>query len=359
MKGKRTKLGCLLMTVVLFAGGCGILPEEEELRKAPIVSSIEEDYFRTEEVKKGDVVESLRFYCNYRKKHSASYSFEKLDRDSRLAGVYVKVGEMVKAGTVLAELDLGTLSDEITEAQEKYDEITEQLAYTEKMLEFERERQALAKRYGKKYDEGTLRNMEDKLERLEDEQYIAELKLNEIKEKVGERQLVAKHDGIVTSVKKYEPWEWLRKGDEIVRVESEDFGFVSVTDMPENFEIGKEVTVATERGIYDAVVEEIVPLENSRHSVIMNIENPDEDLVENMPGTIIFVVNSVKDVTYVPYGALRVLGDQYAVYVLNSDGMREMRYVEVGMIVKGNLNYEENRVEIISGVTPGEVIILR
>ncbi len=78
-----------------------------------------------------------------------------------------------------------------------------------------------------------------------------------------------------------------------------------------------------------------------------------------MKGQIVFEVNSARNVTYVPYGALRVMGDQYAVYVLNKDGMREMRYVEVGMIVKGSIESGENRVEIKSGVNPGEVVIVR
>ncbi len=359
MKGKKIKLGCTAMAAVLLLGGCAFFPEEEELRKAPIVSSLEEDYFRTAEVKTGDVVETLRYYCDYRKKKSESYSFAKIDQDTYLEEIYVKQGETVKAGMVLAQLSLGSLEEEIKEAQEAYDKCAESMEYTSAMLGFERERKKLAKDYGKKYDDEYLKSLEDKLERLEDEKYLAELKLNEIKEKLSERQLVAEFDGVVTFVKKFDGWHWLRAGEELVKVESEGCGFVTVTDMPETFNVGREVTVTTENGIYDAKVEELVELDKKRSTVILEVMNPNDQLVENMKGQIVFEVNSARNVTYVPYGALRVMGDQYAVYVLNKDGMREMRYVEVGMIVKGSIESGENRVEIKSGVNPGEVVIVR
>lgn len=359
MKGKKIKLGCMTMAAVMLFGGCSLFPEEEELRKAPIVSTMEEDYFRTAEVKTGDVVEKLNFYSTYRKKKSASYSFAKVDRDTFLEEIYVKQGETVKAGTVLAQLSLGSLEEEITAAQEAYDNYASSIEYTSTMLEFERERKKVAKDYGKKYEEEYLKSLEDKLERLEDSMYIAELKLNEVKDKLKERQLVAEFDGVVTFVKKFDGWHWLRAGEELVKVESEGFGFVLSTDMDEVFNLGREVTITTENGIYDAKVEEVAELDKNRSSVILDVINPNELLVENMRGQISFEVNSARNVTYVPYGALRVMGDQYAVYVLNKDGMREMRYIEVGMIIKGSIEPGENRVEVKSGVNPGEVVIVR
>ena len=39
------KVSVLALAAVVLLSGCGLLPAEEELRKAPIVKSVEEEYF--------------------------------------------------------------------------------------------------------------------------------------------------------------------------------------------------------------------------------------------------------------------------------------------------------------------------
>ena len=39
--------------------------------------------------------------------------------------------------------------------------------------------------------------------------------------------------------------------------------------------------------------------------------------------------------------------------------MRSVRFVEIGLSVQGKTDYEENRTEILSGLVPGEIVILK
>lgn len=359
MKRSGQRIACLCLTAALLLCGCGILPEEEELRTAPIVSSMEEEYFRTEEVKTGDVVERIEVYCYYRKQNTAEYGFPVVDENTTLEGIYVQEGDKVKAGTLLAELGLGSFDDEVGEKQAAYDELSKQVGYYETLLELEKERQSLAEQYGREFDDGTLSAYEEQLDGLRDQLHIAELALEEVKQELGNRQLVAEFDGVVTYVKKFNGWEWLRSGETVVTVESEDAGFVCSTDKGEFFSEGDEVNVTTDVGVYEAKVTQLTEREDGKTNLVMEVQNPDKKLVLQLRGSVDFVLNSAENVTYVPYAALRKMGDQYAVYVVNDDGLREIRYVEVGLLVSGSLTADENRVEILSGVEPGETVIIR
>ena len=66
-----------------------------------------------------------------------------------------------------------------------------------------------------------------------------------------------------------------------------------------------------------------------------------------------------KGVLFIPTDAVRTIGGRTAVYVQNSDGMREIRYIEIGLSVKGLPEKSLNRTEVISGLSEGEIIIIR
>lgn len=342
----------------LLLCGCGLVPEEEKLHRAPVVETMEEDYFKTAEVKKGDVVEGFRVYCHYRKEQNKSYSFEKVERGESLKGLYVTEGQRVTKGTVLAEIDLGDLQNDIDAANAEVERYEQDIAFEEQLLSFEKERQALAKKYKQEFDDSKLVSLEEKIQSLKDKLSIALLKQEEVMAKVGNRQLIAEFDGTVTYVR-YNAWFRLRANEEIVKVEADSYGFVCSTEYGDYFPIGEEVEVVTEAGPYRAVVSSNEKVNDKRYNLVLDAVNPDGALLPDMQGTITVSLASVEDVVYVPYGALKILGDKYAVYVLNSEGMREVRYIEVGMIVSSALDYDLNRVEVKSGVEPGELVIVR
>ena len=62
---------------------------------------------------------------------------------------------------------------------------------------------------------------------------------------------------------------------------------------------------------------------------------------------------------YIPTYAVRTIDDKAAVYVTDADGMRSIRYIEIGLSVQDKSDPEENRTEVLSGLTPGETVILK
>jgi len=65
------KVVCFILCLSMFlVTGCGLLPEEEELRKAPVIQSIDEEYFTTVTVKTGDVVDYFSVRGKYQKQET-------------------------------------------------------------------------------------------------------------------------------------------------------------------------------------------------------------------------------------------------------------------------------------------------
>jgi multidrug efflux pump subunit AcrA (membrane-fusion protein) len=74
------------------------------------------------------------------------------------------------------------------------------------------------------------------------------------------------------------------------------------------------------------------------------------NLLSGMNAEIEVIAGEARDAVMVPFQALREIAvDQYAVFVVGTDGELEMRPVEVGL--KDYVN-----AEILSGLEPGEVV---
>ncbi|MBO4765846.1 MAG: efflux RND transporter periplasmic adaptor subunit [Lachnospiraceae bacterium] len=352
----------LTVIAALLLTGCGLFPAEEEMRKAPVVAKVEEEYFSTAEVKVGNIRDYVSERCSYQYQMTQNLAFE-VGGES-LKEVYVVLGQKVFAGDVLAELSVESIEEELENSRELCAQLEEESAYYEGMLSIEKEREALAKRYGKTYDQNKLKKATNAYEECAGRKYIAELRLGELEADVNGRRLVAGIDGIVDYIREIPAWfnGRVNAREKFISIHSERTGFVIPTLNDSIYHFGDVFTIVTEVGSYEC---EVVKINRptvgmgGRTNVVLEPLHPDENLYIGLNGDLIIETGTRTDVVYIPTYALRNIDGKPAVYVTDANGIRSLRYIEIGLSVEGKSDPEENRTEVISGLKPGENVILR
>ncbi|MBO4325083.1 MAG: hypothetical protein J5845_06800 [Lachnospiraceae bacterium] len=357
---KRKKLLCVLLSAVMLTG-CGLFPQEEKARKAPVnKTSVDTQYFTTATVARGDVSKCFTAVCNFGKQEVENLAFNL--PNEILVGLYVAVGDSVYEGQLLAEITPGNLEDEIEQCEEVCRQTDEDLKYYTQMEGFELERQKLAKNYGRKYDTAKLDDLTAKRKDLEGQKKVADFKLAEAKEKMKGRRLTASFNGVVTYVREVRPWERTNTST-FITVASNETGFLTTVEDTDIglFEQGETYNIETETDTIPCTLYAIKQNKrfDTRYDLVFIPTDPELEFESGETGSISIVLEEVKNVIYIPTDALRKIGDRDAVYILNKDGMRDIVYVEVGLSVKDTFSAENNRTEIKSGLSEGDIIIIK
>ena len=347
----------LFLAAVLLLTGCGILPAEEEMKKAPVVQTVDEEYFSTAEVKVGNIRSYVSVRCTYEYQATQNLSFG--IGGEAVKETYVTLGQKVHAGDVLAELSTDTIAEELESMRTQCEQLAEETEYYEALLEIEKERQALAKAYGKKYDEYALKRATNNYEECADRKYVADLRLGELETELSGRKLVAGIDGVVDYIREIPQWlnGRINANERYISIHAEKTGF-SMSVMDDSlYHFGDVYTITTD---YECEVVKIKrPSGGGLTNIILEPLHPDDNLVIGMSGDLIIETGSRSNVVYIPTYAVRTIDDKTAVYVTDADGMRSIRYIEIGLSVQDKSDPEENRTEVLSGLTPGETVILK
>lgn len=99
---KKRAMSVCLACISCILSGCSIFPEEEELRKTPIIQAYEQEPFRKVEVQRGELKQYEKVEAVCMSVGEKQYSFSV--SDCAYQGIYVTQGEKVEVGKVLAEL---------------------------------------------------------------------------------------------------------------------------------------------------------------------------------------------------------------------------------------------------------------
>ena len=115
----------LLASCCLFATGCGLLPAEEEILAPPLVEPQKIEY-KTHSVARGSLIAQLRMTGILVPSDTRALSFE--DQGGRLAIMHVQMGQEVKAGDLIAELESDSMDDQIALQELEVEKIVLDLA---------------------------------------------------------------------------------------------------------------------------------------------------------------------------------------------------------------------------------------
>jgi len=331
------------VTSLLFAltltAGCGLLPREEE-EPAPQLAAPVKSEKQTYTVRRGTIEEKISLRAAWTPVNAQELFYK---NGGRVRAVYVKSGENVKAGQLLAELFADDTEYQLSQAQVRRDKVKLALSDANYRYQFNR-----------------TPSVESELKRLELDLASSELEVAHYERLLAETRLVAPFDGIISRVS-------LKVGDSLapyaIVMRLEDPGTLWVeADVDDaalarlavgqkvrlEFTDVKDVTEGTLVELPDPAVTAQSPGSAGR-KVKVQPDKPSLTAQMSMVGKVHVILQEKQDVLLVDTAAVRRFSNR--TYVLIREPRRE---VDVTVGIEG-----ENVSEIVKGLKEGDVVIGR
>ena len=322
------------LTVTL--SGCYFFPKEEEVL-APPIKVPDKITYETIEVKKGTIENTVRVSGSFVSVSQKDLFYE--DRGGRLKEVYAVLGQNVKKGDVLAEIDTENIVNDI-----KLQELAvkrSQLLYDDAQARYE-------------IDGGSRTELE--MAKLDYESN--QLRLQNLKTELQKARLVSPIDGNIVYVTNTKLGEYVNAYQTVVRVaDPTQLQLRYSQDKINSFSLGMKATVKIDNEEYDAEVT-MTPAEapqdadeQTKKSVFLKVDNIPEGVKIGKNATISLTLEKQEDVIIVPKQVINNFANRKFVNVLK-DNIREERDIEVGI-------QNDTEAEVIKGLEEGELIIIR
>ena len=352
----------LVMGVSLLAG-CG---QKEEEPLITIESGDDTlDYSYTACIR-DDISEKKAVKCSYKKNAEQEVYFpvsgKKIDK------VYVKLGDEVKKGDILASLNIGSLDSDIEDLR-YYIARNELLkGYITEQENIDIQSIYLDYFYGNAFVAGDEENRDNRLNALKeqnekrDRQYSDSLefdkrKLAQLSREFSESKVVADFDGTVSFVEDGLEGSTTNVEKCIMRILDNEEGYfeTEIADATELFNDGAvyemKVMYGNGKGDYEVTPMDMENWGETQKFSIVTGENI-ADLDSDSRGEIYIETSRRENVLSIPKKTVHYAGEDAYVYVLDEEGMRDVRWVETG--IEG-----DGKVEILSGLDEGDKVITR
>lgn len=335
----------------------------------------------------GDVLLTKLVSCEFTQLEAQELSFALSGK--RVNKVYVKEGDSVNAGDVLAELSGADKREQIENLEyqiarkkmqaeniktNETDTISlwwiQELSRQAKdkynwLLQFENLEDVNGLNYTgnsraesiKKQVEQLQKSNEKTLEKLSDEIALDEKQLEALKKEEAQSYLRAVKNGTVSKIKERLEGSTSVKDDVVITIlDNTECKFI-VKDMSllEYVSPDRELTMSIQSG-GAAGTYKLIPsdMEHWDQVMLFDIFQGGDNVVfeAGTRGYIDFYIDSREQVLCIPSLAVQSSDDGYYVYVVDDEGVRQVKWIEVGLI--GN-----DRTEVTAGLTEGEKVVLR
>lgn len=327
--------------VLFLLSGCSLLPKEEEALKPPLVKPVKEN-FELYEVKKGSITKTLSAVGTFVSSQTTNLSFSQSGQ--RLASFDVSLGDEVKAGDVVAQLDAGDLATRIQ--IQKLELEKAQIASIQTLQDDPNNTQAI------------------RLKKIDIE--AAQIQLQSLQEQLDKTKLIAPKPGIVTYKSDAKQGDEIEAYDTLVTISDpsrvqlvyEASDASSLTSV----QVGMDVDIElgeTKTKLKGTVLQtpSSAPATDNKEQAERNAKTLYIGVPQGIEGTQIgsygdftIVIEKRDDVLVIPRTGLRsYLGRDY-VQVLDGESRKEID-VEKGLVT-------QTEVEIRRGLTEGQKVIL-
>lgn len=356
---KKKKIYVLLIFMIFVLIGCSRKPEEKE--ENAIITEKTTYSFDSFQAQLGDVSCTKEVTCTYRYASQQSLNF--LLEDSLVEEVYVKVGDFVEEGQLLASLDIEDKEKMIPDMEYEIAQLEMKLEQEKQLLQFElasadilfsytkeslQDKEALAA----KKEEIELR-YQYAIEDYEDQLVIKKSRLEEYITMVKGGRIYAPFRGEISYVISGLKGSYTDAETVVIRIGEENSSCFVSTDGEQagSFEEGQVYVIKTQ-GLSAEESFQITPTRYDDWGDELYFSLVDEGNVipSGTIGNMNWIVDEEKNVLCVPIESIHSTGDSYFVYVLEDEN-RSMQYVEVGLL-------GDEFVEIISGIEIGTRVIL-
>lgn len=353
----------LLCAAVFGLTGCG--GQEEE---ADIIVQLKQEQkspYTMTYVSVGDVVLTQQIRCTYRQVTQEDISFSVSGKT--IEKVYVQKGDPVVKGQLLAELVGSDKQTEIEEFEYRIARNELLLSYTDIDKNYERSGRWWTYIYQSSGSEEEQERLQKDLERIEqtyrykqedyqDQIDLYTMQLERILAEVAQTRIYAGMDGEVSFVKSGLKGSKSTEGERVIQViDSARCLFTSnQTEYGPYFEENEPVEMTVRTGT-NMITFEAYPYDMDHWEDRLFFELQEEFTFTMGVGTnatINLVLESREQVLCVPSKAVHSSEDGDYVYVLGENDIREVRWIETGL-------HGDGLVEVVSGLTEGESIILR
>ncbi len=352
----------LCLAVGLFAG-CGTKTEDETIILETEQEGISYDLATAQT---GDVTKTVNLNCTYRQTDEQEVCFSISGR--LVDQVYVKKGDQVKKGQLLAELSAGELERQIEDLEyriarnelldgyidtnEAYDISGLWVSYLYYSGMSEKDKENLDEQI-----ESVKRSYRYSREDYEDALEVDREELEELKQELASCRLYAGMDGVVYQMSADLEGSTSKEGETVMTIAdtTQKLFELSQPEYADYFREGELYTM-TVSASGAAGEYQVIPWERDdwgEEQLFMVYDGPyTSNLTVGTTGVIRLVTDERKGVLTVPLNAIHSADGKAYVYVVADDGMRQVVWVETGL-------YGDNTVEILDGLTGGEKVILR
>lgn len=322
---------CILAAGVLTSS-CNFLPTEEEELAPPLMQPAKIEY-KTEPVVLGTLVQQIRMTGTFTAESTKALSFENLG--GRLKAMNVRLGEAVKAGDLLVELDSGSI-----EYQIKMQEI-----------EIEKGNLTISQLKASKADKYSMKRAQLDLEQQE-------MQLAELQRQMDATRILSPIDGEIIYITSTSIGEYINSYEIVCKVaDTSSLVLVTRSEKSGELPIGAKVSVEYLKQEYTG---EIVanpstlfndPDENLRKSAIIRLDSgvPAKASL-GTDARLVYVQERRENVIVLPRTQINLMSGRRYVNVLE-DGIRVEKDVEVGLTT-------DTEAEIIKGLAVGDLVII-
>jgi RND family efflux transporter MFP subunit len=325
---------------MLALSGCGLLPKEEDVNPTPIPTPAETTK-AIYEAKRGDLVETIIVNARLTAAQEAVLYFK---AQGRLKNLSVASGDNVKAGTILAQLEVGDLDTRVALAD---------IAMRRAQAKVDQSRAKGADRF------------DMQMAQLDYE--AARLNFENLQLQLTESQLIAPFDGLITETAG-RPGEIVQGYIPVVTVSNPTELQISAELTNEadtsRLAIGQKAFLVLDKLPNERLPAELVQLPNTaattldgkplpaqlRRTFKLNPSQPLPKISEiGMLGRLTLILREKKDVLLLPNAAIRAFGGRRYVQITANGRKREID-IEIGIIT-------QTETEIVKGLKEGDRVI--
>lgn len=364
-----------LLCLCCILTGCSLLPPEPTIRNTPLIQDQELPTYDLVQVTRGNLRLEHIIGVEYISTKTKSLRFSVADVP--YVDIYVKKGDTVKAGQLLAQLDMQGYDIQLAEYELELQSLELDLTALEenRALALARKRLQLADRPDAEITEACNQihaQYDRQKQTLLDEKYILQMQHQQCKEQVEQRKLFAPMDGIVSFAVAMEYGMVSKTTSDVVRIKDPSVAaFRANTRQWHAFQPGDtfsiqyytsslqpDGTIQSLLNSLDAVVVTETQLglnETSKEDgfearVYLQPADPSLEISEGQPYFISLLESSREDVLILPRKAVFYADKRPIVYCLDENNMRYYKYVELGLVTNDS-------VEIVSGLAEGDYVI--
>ncbi|MGN0402173.1 MAG: efflux RND transporter periplasmic adaptor subunit [Acetatifactor sp.] len=357
---KRLGIICTWGVVSLLLCSCGMQQPETPLMVVEDSDDTVEYNFATAE--KGDVVLTQRVMCTYKQQADQEISFSLTGR--LVDKVYVQEGDLVKKGDLLAELSAGNLERQIEDLEYRISRNQLLLEYADKNEELDISQAWVnylfnGYPFSKEALDESIASIQQRYryqrEDSEDALELDRMQLAKLQQEFQYCRVYAGMDGKVYKLKEHLEDSTSKDGEVIMTIvdNSQCLFEAKIPEYADCFKEGETVSMTVVTGSAPGQYE-LLPYQIENWGEVQQFtvfSGPTTTGIEvGTNGTMQFVVDSRQQVLCIPKTAVNSADGKYFVYVADEDNMRQVRWVEVGLV-------GDDMAEILDGLEEGEKVI--